>query len=39
MRDSSKLSLRFVGAIVAALLIGASCGLLLTLTLAIGLFY
>jgi len=39
MRDGPKLSPRFVLAVVAALAIGTSCGLILTLTLAIGLFY
>lgn len=39
MRDRPKLSPRFVLAVVVALAIGTSCGLILTLTLAIGLFY
>lgn len=39
MRDGAHLSPRFVLAVVAALAIGTSCGFILTLTLAIGLFY
>jgi len=39
MRDGPNFSPRFVLAVVAALAIGTSCGLILTLTLAIGLFY
>ena len=39
MRDGAHFPPRFVLAVVAALAIGTACGLIVTLTLAIGLFY